>query len=129
VQREQLGPNGVDGLIKLTADLDGPQCAQREEREGGASGIAVTSARAKTLKGHDYAEVVVTGSKITRSRPFRAQCEAGNVFLVRGPWNQAYIDELCGFPTGKNDDQVDGSSTAFNAVLLEPVPEEEFATW
>lgn len=121
VRREQLGPDGVDKLIRLTADLDGT-CAQREEKEGGSAGAAVISARTKALAGKDYAGVTVTGSKVTRSKPFRAQCEAGNVYLLRGDWNTEYIKELCGFPTAKHDDQVDGSSCAFNAVLLEEKP-------
>lgn len=122
VQRKQLGPDGVDKLIKVTADLDGSRCAQREEKEGGSAGLAVIQARTKTLAGKDYAGVPVTGSKVTRSKPFRAQCEAGNVYLLRAPWNKDYLDELCEFPTGKHDDQVDGSSCGFNAVLLEDPP-------
>lgn len=119
----QLGPDGVDKLIKVTAELDGKRVPVREEKEGGASGLAVIKARAKLLKGWDYLGVQVSGNKATRAKPLRAQVEAGNVFLVRGPWNEAFIVELCGFPTGKHDDQVDAASCAFNAVLLEPNPE------
>lgn len=129
VRRGQLGPSRVDGLIRATAEADGKQCAQREEKEGGSAGVAVISARTKTLAGFDYAGVQISGSKVTRSKPFRAQCEAGNVRIVRGPWNAAYITELCGFPTAKHDDQVDASSCAFNAVLLEPVPERQYISW
>lgn len=138
VKRDRLGPDGVDQLIRVTAELDGVECSQREEKEGGSAGVAVIAARAKTLKGYDYAEVVVTGSKVTRSRPFRAQCEAGNVYILRDRgiggfgntgWNKAYVDELCGFPTAKYDDQVDASSCSFNAVLLEPIPEKRELTW
>lgn len=132
VQHDQLGPDALDKLIKVTAELDRQtykQCAQREEREPGSSGKIVTTARAKTLKGFDYAEVLVSGSKTVRAKPFRAQCEAGNVFLVRAPWNELYIRELCGFPNAKHDDQVDGSSTAFNAVLLEEPPKKHSITW
>lgn len=120
VKREQLGPAGVDSLIKLTAQEDGVSCAQREEQEGGAAGVTVIKARAKLLKGFDYKAMPTSGNKITRAKPFRSQCEAGNVYLVRGPWNEEYIKELCNFPTGSNDDQVDGSSCSFNALLLEP---------
>lgn len=127
VQRQQVGPNKVDALIRVTAETDGRGTAQREEKEGGSAGVAVIAARTKTLAGFDYAGVPISGSKVTRSKPFRAQCEAGNVRIVRGPWNAAYIQELCGFPTAKHDDQVDASSCAFNAVLLEPVGEE--LTW
>lgn len=124
VQRKQIGPSKVDALIRLTAETDGVGCAQREEKEGGSAGIAVVAARMRTLAGFNYAGVQISGSKVTRSKPFRAQCEAGNVCIVRAPWNAAYTSELCGFPTAKHDDQVDASSCAFNAVLLEPVRDD-----
>jgi predicted phage terminase large subunit-like protein len=57
-----------------------------------------------------------TGSKEVRAMPFAAQCEAGNVKLLRGPWNVAYLDELTSFPFGTNDDQVDASSGGFNKL-------------
>jgi predicted phage terminase large subunit-like protein len=129
VARKQLGPDGVDKLMKLTTELDGKECAVREEKEGGSAGVAVVMARAKTLVGYDYNFVQVSGSKVTRSKPFRAQCEAGNVWLLRAQWNVEYLKELCGFPTAAHDDQVDGSSCAFNAVLLEPAPVEEWVSW
>lgn len=130
VVRHQFGPASVDKLFRLTAELDGMACVQREEKEGGSAGGAVTAARLKLLRGFDYKEVVISGSKVTRSKPFRAQCEGGNVYLLRAPWNAAYVKELCGFPTATNDDQVDGSSCAFNSVLLEPPPEESRGlTW
>jgi predicted phage terminase large subunit-like protein len=119
----QLSPDNVDKLMLATARMDGPGVAQREEKEGGAAGKTVVEARAKSLKGFDYAGVVVSGSKVTRSKPFRSQVEAGNVYLLRGAWNAEYTTELCAFPTGKNDDYVDASGTAFNAVLLEPFNE------
>lgn len=129
VRRGQWGPDTVNRVIRATAELDGVGCAQREEKEGGSAGAAVVAARAKTLVGFDYGGVVISGSKVTRSKPFRAQCEAGNVYLVRGTWNKPYLDVLCAFPTGAHDDDVDGSSCAFNAVLMEPVPEAEWISW
>jgi predicted phage terminase large subunit-like protein len=60
----------------------------------------------------------VTGQKDVRAMPFAAQCEAGNVRLVLGQWNREYIDELCAFPNGSHDDQVDASSGAFNKLTL-----------
>ena len=129
VVRKQLGPDGVDKLIRITAELDGVGCAQREEKEGGSAGLTVINVRAKALVGFDYAGVPVTGSKVTRSKPFRSQCEAGNVYLLRAPWNALYVNELTHFPTGTHDDQVDASSCAFNAVLLEPSPQEQFVSW
>ena len=119
VARGQLGPAGVDQLIQATASLDGKACMIREEREGGSAGKAVTAARARSLAGYDYAGVSISGDKVTRAKPFRAQCEAGNVKLVRGSWNEEYVRELCSFPVGSHDDQVDGSSAAYNALVAE----------
>lgn len=129
VVRKQLGPDGVDKLIRLTAELDGHECAQREEKEGGSAGVAVIAARTKALAGYDYAGIPISGSKVTRSKPVRAQAEGGNLYLLRAPWNTAFITELCGFPTAKHDDQVDGLSCAFCSVLMEPVPVPQEATW
>lgn len=127
--RGQWGPAGVDGTIKTTAELDGKACMQREEKEGGASGKAVITARAKLLAGFDYAGVEIGGDKVTRAKPFRAQCEAGNVYLVRGAWNEGYLQELENFPVGKNDDRVDGSSAAYNALVAERPRGDGRATW
>lgn len=116
----QWSPARAEAQMRTTVEGDGKACAQREEKEGGSAGKTVIEARTKTFAGFNYEGVPVTGSKVTRSKPFRVQCEAGNVRIVRGQWNARYIQELCGFPTAKHDDQVDASSCAFNAVLLEP---------
>jgi predicted phage terminase large subunit-like protein len=129
VVRDQLSPAGVDALMLATAQLDGKPVPQREEKEGGASGKTVVDARAKTLVGYDYQGVGVGTSKILRSKPFRAQAEAGNIYLLRASWNEEYIKELCDFPVGKHDDQVDASSCSFNAVLLEPRKRKVSPSW
>ncbi len=119
VVTDQLAAEGVDKLIATTAALDGEDCAQREEREGGSSGKAVTNARARTLKGYDYEEVLAGSNKVVKSKPFRAQVNAGNVYLPKGAsWIRAYVAELRDFPNGKHDDQVDGSAIAFNALVV-----------
>ena len=87
------------------------------------------AARLKLLKGYDFAEVSLGASKVVRSKPFRAQVEGGNVYLLRGPWNQEYVNELCAFPTGTHDDYVDASSCAFNSVLMEEPPKAVNITW
>lgn len=122
VQHEQLGPDGVDKLMKATAILDGKRVPVREEREGGASGKAQINSRAKLLKGWDYEEVTLGTNKRVRVKPFRSQVQAGNVYLLRAAWNEKYIVELCGFDTAKHDDMVDATSCAFNAVLLVDPP-------
>lgn len=129
IVRGQWSPADVDKVILATAIMDGKDVAQREEQEGGASGKSVIAARTRMLVGYDHKGVSIGGSKITRSKPFRAQCEAGNVKLKRGAWNEAYLAELCDFPTGKHDDQVDASSCAFNAIVQEQPSRKVDLTW
>lgn len=129
VIRGQWAPDIVDANFLAAARMDGKNVAQREEKEGGASGAAMVQARAKLLKGHDYQGMVIGTNKVTRSKPFRSQAAAGNVYLLRGSWNDQYISELCHFPTAKHDDQVDGTSCAYNSVLLEPPPRSGKLTW
>ena len=54
---------------------------------------------------------------VTRAEPFSVQCEASNVYLVQGAWNEAYLDELCLFPGGAFKDQVDATSGAFGRLV------------
>lgn len=125
----QWGPDVVDKTIKMTAEVDGRGCAQREEKEGGASGVAMIEARKKLLAKFDYDGVIIGTNKVVRSKPFRAQCASGNVYLLRGDWNKHWLDELCTFPTGKHDDQVDATSAAFNSLMLEPKKRPVRLTW
>lgn len=127
--RGQWGPAAVDKIMRQTAESDGRACAVREEKEGGSAGKAVITARAKALVGFDYAGVQISGDKITRAKPFRAQCEAGNVKLVRGEWNGAWLDVVCSFPVGPHDDDVDASSCAFNAMVEDGGPVKVKLTW
>lgn len=122
VQRGQWGPNDSDATMISTARLDGRQCSQREQKEPGSAGAMVIAKRAKDMVGYDYGPSPTTGDKITRARPYRAQCEAGNVYLKRAPWNAAFVAEHEVFPNGRNDDQVDAASTAFNEVVTGPAP-------
>ena len=39
------------------------------------------------------------------------------VKLVEASWNQPFIEELCAFPNGDHDDQVDAASAAFRALM------------
>lgn len=104
----------VDKLIRGTAESDGRRC---KIREGSGSGKATIKARSILLAGYDYAASPETDSKIERAAPFRAQAQAGNVKLVRGEWNESYLDIVCSFPVGKFDDDVDSTSNAFNELV------------
>ncbi len=76
---------------------------------------------ARLLAGHHVTTGVESGPKMTRAMPVASQVEAGNLAIVRGPWNRAFLDELRDFPNGAKDDQVDALSRAF-ATLIEAGP-------
>ena len=61
-----------------------------------------------------------SGDKGTRAEPFAAPCEAGNVKLVKGEWNDAFLSEMTSFPSGAHDDQVDAASGAFRELTIIP---------
>jgi predicted phage terminase large subunit-like protein len=87
-------------------------------QDPGAAGKADAETKIKLLKG--YAAVVkpISGDKATRARPASAQAEAGNVKLLRGPWNDTFLSEVCAFPNGTFDDQVDAFADALNELAL-----------
>jgi predicted phage terminase large subunit-like protein len=86
------------------------------EQEPGSSGADSVRATIRALTGFPVYAETVTGKKPARADPFAGQAAGGNVRLVRAAWNDAYIEELCLFPHGKHDDQVDATSGAFNKL-------------
>lgn len=119
VVRGRWSPAGVESILRATAALDGKKISIRFEQEPGASGKAWAAHLVKkVLAGYDAKGIRSTGEKEVRARPFAAQWEIDNVYLVRGAWNAEYVRELVAFPTtGVHDDQVDASSGAFESVV------------
>jgi len=60
------------------------------------------------------------GSKEERARPLSPIAEAGELRVCRAGWTRAFLDELCAFPAGSHDDQVDALAGA--ARLLWDAP-------
>ena len=127
VVRGQWSPGRRDGHILATAEADRQRYGRCGgvgvwlESEAGVAGADRTQATTRLLAGHSVRSERPTGSKVVRADPFAAQCESGNVKVVGGPWNTAFLDELCSFPYSRNDDQVDAASGAFNRLALRSV--------
>ena len=121
VVRGQWSPHERESMKKLTAAQDRATYGTVRiwnEQEPGSAGKESAQATIKNLEGYIVHAETATGDKVTRAEPFAAQCEAGNVDLLEGPWNGAYIREMTSFPNGKYKDQVDGSSGGFNKLSL-----------
>lgn len=118
---ERLSPNGVEKLIKSTAVVDGNSVQVDLPQDPGQAGKAQVASLAKMLAGYNVRSSTVTGDKVTRFSPFSAQAEAGNVYVVRGPWNERWLSELENFPPDKgHDDDADSTAQAFNALASLP---------
>jgi predicted phage terminase large subunit-like protein len=128
VIRGQFSDLATEKIIAQTAQIDAARgnVTTWLEQEPGSSGKAVVQVTIRALAGYSVKAERSTGDKATRAQPFAAQCEARNIKLVRGAWNSAYLDELASFPYGAHDDQVDGSSLAFNKLAL---PGPKAGTW
>jgi predicted phage terminase large subunit-like protein len=116
VVRGQLGTAARDATIRHTALQDGLRVKVVGEQEPGSGGKESAENFIRLLSGFSVRTERATGSKELRADPFSSQLNAGNVKLVRGEWNKAFIDELRTFPKGRHDDQVDAVSLAFNAA-------------
>ena len=68
--------------------------------------------REPNLARHAIRLVRVTSDKFTRSLAWANRAEEGKVILVRGPWLNQFLDEVCSFPNAPHDDQVDAVSLA-----------------
>jgi predicted phage terminase large subunit-like protein len=86
------------------------------EQEPGSGGKESADATIANLAGFAVYADRPTGSKDVRLEPFAAQAEAGNVRLLRGAWNQDYVEELCAVPNGAYRDQADATAGAFNKL-------------
>lgn len=61
-----------------------------------------------------------TDSKETRLNASSPFVECGRVILVVGPWRDAFIDEVCGFPVQAHDEYVDLLAYAIGYHLANP---------
>lgn len=132
VERFQKSSLGVRETIKNVATQDGAAVRIGIEQDPAQAGKAEAQDQVRNLAGFNVTINVVRESKARRAgvgidlnhtgglraRSLSAQAEAGNVKLVRGTWNDAYLNELQNFDGSANcvSDQVDASSGAFHLL-------------
>jgi predicted phage terminase large subunit-like protein len=86
------------------------------EQEPGSGGKESAEGTIRRLKGFDAHADKVTGEKVVRAEPYAAAVQNGDVSLVAGEWNRAFMEEHEQYPFGKYLDQVDATAGAFNKL-------------
>jgi len=119
MDRYRAEPGDLENRVRHQAELDGRRVPIIMEREGGASGkIAGANMVRRVLAGFAAQALPKNQNKAEAARPISAAAKNGNVFIVRGDWNEAWFDEAEMFPKpGFHDDQVDAVSGGFNWLM------------
>ena len=103
IERMQAEPDTEHGI---EAAMHGQAVVQDLRRETELSRFA-------------FRQVHVRGDKLTRALAWLNLAEEGKLRLVRGPWIDDLIDEVCRFPTGRHDDQIDAISIAVSMLSVD----------
>ena len=117
VSRGQWSAHQVDLKIKEAAVNDGSGCLQDFPQDPGQAGKSQMAHFAALLEGYNFTFSPESGSKEDRARPLASQVEAGSIYLVRAPWNGAFLAEVENFPNGRFKDQVDAASRAYSKLI------------
>ena len=119
VNRFRKTPGAVENEIKRTCEQDGKaDITQDFPQDPGQAGKIQSANLGKLLHGHTVKTSPESGDKEKRAEPFAAQVELGNVFLLRGEWNDTFINEACSFPNGEYKDQIDACSRAYGRLVM-----------
>lgn len=108
----------VERLVRNTAKQDGKRAEVWIPQDPAQAGKVQAKAYIRALAGFivKTSPVSKSGDKPTRAGPWCVQAEAGNIKLLRGAWNEPFLDSVCIFPGGTHDDDVDAASLAFEGI-------------
>ncbi len=85
-------------------------------QDPGQAGKAQAQSLVTLLAGFKVKIERESGHKLVRAEPFSAQWQAGNVDVLAGPWTDAFLTEMDGFPSAAHDDIPDAAAGAFNEL-------------
>jgi predicted phage terminase large subunit-like protein len=121
VERTRGTPAKVDALMKAIASQDGTQVPVGIFQDPAQAGKVDVAHTRQILDGYTLRTIRASQDKVTMAGPFSAQAEGSRVLLLRGPWNDPYLNELEPFPDADHDDQVDASSGAYQLLQSSPL--------
>lgn len=119
-------PGAIERLIAATAAADQALYGQVEivfEQEPGSAGVIVVDHYTRNvLPRYHVRGDKVTGNQVERVKPLSAAAEKGQIRLVAGPWNDAFLNEAVAYPGTGHDDRVAAASGAYNLLAVAPEP-------
>lgn len=131
VKRDRLTPGRRNAMMKEVAQLDGQNTELFIEQDPGSAGVAERDGLYSYLAKWAPRAVIPSGSKWVRSAGLSAAAEHGQVYLIKGDWNNDFLDEMEAFcdedqllPGEEmgHDDQVDAADGAFNELADDAAP-------
>lgn len=120
VVRLRGSPAKVRTTMRNLGEQDGRSVLIDIPQDPGQAGKAQAADIVADFPRHRIFASPESGSKEVRAEAPAAQAEAGNVYLVRAPWNGIFLDELCAFPGSSFSDQVDAFSRAYHRAVRTP---------
>lgn len=112
---ERTTPAEAINLIRKTAERDGKNVIVGWEQEPGSAGIMAMEQIKTSLKGFRCKPVRPQGDKVQRALPYATAAQNDRVFLLRGTWNDQYVNALHNFDGSSKplvNDLTDASSGA-----------------
>lgn len=140
LKREQCDTAKRYELQLNTAKADTPAVPIRIPQDPGSAGkdTAVTTVDMFTKEGFECISEVVSGSKEIRAHSLSLKVNSAKVFLAKGEWNDALINEFENFPLSIYKDIVDATADGSNHldkllrkgnVLPYFVPDRTLVSW
>jgi predicted phage terminase large subunit-like protein len=109
-------PHAVDTLMKNTTSQDGHDCKVAIWQDPAQAGIVDITHIKSILAGYWVDSERTSKNLEAFAGPLSTQCEAGNVDVLEGAWNEEFFSELEGFPDASKDDIVAAAARAFLAL-------------
>lgn len=117
INRFKKTPGPMEAELVATTERDGANVIVDIPQDPGQAGKSQVAAFVKLLHGFNVKSSTESGSKVQRAELFASQVEAGNVYILRGSWNDAFINEATVFPNSEFKDQIDAISRAYARII------------
>ena len=109
--------SNIKSIIVQTAKADGSFVRTIVEEEPGSGGKNQVAELAELVRKECPGSLDVQGwrpegDKIIRANPWYAEARNGKIWIIKGTWNEAFLDQFSIFPVGHKDDRIDSVSGA-----------------